>query len=297
MNYILPQLHYDAGVGHQFINWSLGFITSKLFDCEFIHAPFNDKKRNLQKNNDWDNILNFGQFHRRVDQIQYENIMVLPVVDLGHIDSSNWYFITKDECLNRLKIWRDIISNTNDTLFKLPFNMYVGNLSELVYDYCSSHMKRGYWYKNKPHIFAKKKNIVIHIRRGDIDKHVHSHRWVDIFYYSQIIKYLKRKYGREYDIHIISEGVYDDFNTLQQNDVVLHINKDDIVSFNMMCSCDILITGKSSFSFLAAYINPNKIYYLPCLMHTKWEHLSNFTNIHKLIENEVQTNTTMVSNQ
>ena len=49
MNYILPQLHYGAGVGHQFINWSLGFITSKLFECEFIHVPFNDKKRNLKK--------------------------------------------------------------------------------------------------------------------------------------------------------------------------------------------------------------------------------------------------------
>jgi uncharacterized protein with HEPN domain len=83
--------------------------------------------------------------------------------------------------------------------------------------------------------------------------------------YEKIINNLKKEYPNS-DIHIFSQEKYFDikFKKLRDiKDVIIHFDDLDLFDvFHHLCKADVLVTGLSSFSVIAALYNKNKIIYL-----------------------------------
>jgi len=104
-------------------------------------------------------------------------------------------------------------------------------------------------------------DIVIHIRRGDIGAHAPD-RFTSNTDYVAIIQMLKATYpNRTITIH--SEGTLDDFKELAIEGVDFRLNDAVMTSFHSMVMANVLVTAKSSFSYAAAILNRNKVYYMP----------------------------------
>ena len=64
-----------------------------------------------------------------------------------------------------------------------------------------------------------------------------------------------------YHFHFISEGKQSDFGSLCDIPGQWHLNTCAIEAFDRLVRADILVTAKSSFSYVAALLNPNIIVY------------------------------------
>ena len=118
---------------------------------------------------------------------------------------------------------------------------------------------RNYYYTtSKPVI--EKVDIAIHIRRGDVNMKKYPGRYTSNSYYNKIIKFLNYKYP-DYNIVIFSEGSIENFNDLNGKNLSFRLNKSIEETFHSFVSAKVLVTAKSSFSYSAAILNSNEIYY------------------------------------
>jgi hypothetical protein len=119
---------------------------------------------------------------------------------------------------------------------------------------------RQYYYSTpKPNT---KTSIALHIRRGDVDKKTHSNRYIDNNKYKKIIRFLLKTYPDDI-ITIFSEGSIHDFHDLQQDRVVFQLNGTIEETFHSFVRAKVLVTAKSTFSYSAALLNENEVYYIP----------------------------------
>ena len=86
-------------------------------------------------------------------------------------------------------------------------------------------------------------------------------RYTSNSYYNKIIKFLNNKY-KTHNIVIFSEGKIEDFNELNGKNISFKLNKSIEETFHSLVSAKILVMAKSSFSYSAAILNSNKIYYI-----------------------------------
>ena len=203
----------------------------------------------------------------------------LPRLDLGHKPKE----IKKNIAFENIEIWKGAINKEKgDAVFYLPTDDFGGYLYRYL-PYFQQQIQECYWSNNKKNEFAGNKiNIGIHIRRGDVSAKQHPHRWIDIADYKKILESLRLKFGHSDDVqmmfHIFSERGCE-INELRHEDVEIHLDGSDIEAFRKMCSVDILVTGLSTFSVLAAYINKSKIFYNDFLNFTQWDSFDKFHNI------------------
>ena len=124
-------------------------------------------------------------------------------------------------------------------------------------------IRRQYYYSTpKPNT---KTSIALHIRRGDVDKKTHPDRYTDNNKYKKIIRFLLKTYPDDI-ITIFSEGSIHDFHDLQQDRVVFQLNGTIEETFHSFVRAKVLVTAKSAFSYCAALLNENEVYYIP------WRH-------------------------
>lgn len=119
-------------------------------------------------------------------------------------------------------------------------------------------LKNYYYSTPKPNI--ENIDIAIHIRRGDVNSSCKG-RYTPNSYYNEIIKFLNKKYP-EYSITIFSEGIRDDFDDFVGKNLIFKLNLNIEETFHSLVSAKILVTAKSSFSYSAAILNSNTIYYI-----------------------------------
>lgn len=114
----------------------------------------------------------------------------------------------------------------------------------------------------------QKKNIVLHMRRGDVNAIEYPSRWSsDQDYINLLCKTIENIGNDEndnianYEIHILSEGEPDLFKTITDiyPDIKLHLSINIQQTFHMMVIADVLIMSKSSFCYAAGLINKNKV--------------------------------------
>lgn len=140
---------------------------------------------------------------------------------------------------------------------------------------------RTYYYSiNKPEI-KEDIDIVIHIRRGDVDgirEGSYMSRYTSNEEYLKIIHFLKEKYPT-YKIKIISEGKIEDFIELKTENTSFYLNQNLQKAFHYMVRSKVLVCAKSNLSYCAGILNENEVYYLP-----HWQKkLDNWIDISKLI--------------
>ena len=111
----------------------------------------------------------------------------------------------------------------------------------------------------KPNIVGP--TIALHIRRGDV-KENNEKRYTRNNKYKEIISLLLEKYPNDI-ITIFSEGTIDEFRDLQQDRIVFQLNDSIEETFHSLVTAKVLVTAKSSFSYCAALLNKNEVYYMP----------------------------------
>lgn len=247
-NYLYPEILKEklrnSSIGHAFLNWLSGFLISEIYELEFIHPVFTHSCKDYEK------VLNFSSYYKKIENIKYNKIVKLPNFDFGpkNINKS----------LNDLKYIINENKNTN-TLFKTSGS---NQFPETLLNYCKNlpeKISKPYWDVKHSVMLDISNKTSIHIRRGDISRIKNNDRWVDNDFYLNIIKKFDFK-----NVIIFSEGEEKDFFDFREIGCELFLNGDDVFVFNNLCHSKNLITGASSFSCLAALINKNKIFYKKC---------------------------------
>lgn len=177
---------------------------------------------------------------------------------------SNNLLPTKDDTI--------IAQHYNETVHyeKKPSMYYTDKTLKIIKDY--------YYSTEKPKI--DNIDIAIHIRRGDVDEKLWN-RYTENKIYINIINSLKTKYPN-YNITIFSEGKLDDFKDFNLEDNNFKLNLEIKETFHSLVNAKILVTSKSSFSYSAALLNENTVYYMDF-----W---------HKALDNWLDVNTLINSN-
>jgi hypothetical protein len=153
-----------------------------------------------------------------------------------------------------------------------PSIFYTDNVLKIIRDY--------YYSTEKPSIGCI--DIAIHIRRGDVNKntmHRKISRYTDNSCYIKIIEGLKNKYPGQ-TITVFSEGRYENFKDLGLDEGCFQLNTDIMETFHSLVSAKILVMCVSSFSYSAALLNKNIIYYQD-FWHKPLDH---WISINSLIE-------------
>jgi hypothetical protein len=117
---------------------------------------------------------------------------------------------------------------------------------------------RNYYYSSEKPIIPDI-SIAIHVRRGDITPKI-VNRYTDNAYYIKIIQALKHMYPT-YKITVFSEGNLEDFKDFGLEDSQFRLNEDIQTTFHSLVTAKILVIAKSAFSYSAAILNQNTVYY------------------------------------
>jgi hypothetical protein len=149
----------------------------------------------------------------------------------------------------------DIIEDEQKIYFFLrkPDKLFTKKVLKQVKDY----------YYSVPKPMIKKYDIVIHIRRGDVSAfNVYKNRFTCNENYVPLIRYFKKKYPN-YSICIYSQGKLEDFRELQMSGVSFDLNSETTRVFHSFVQAKILVTAKSAFSYTAALLSDNIVYFMP----------------------------------
>ena len=128
-------------------------------------------------------------------------------------------------------------------------------------------------HKDKPRVFEENAfHIAVHIRRTNSHDVVTYPIIKDDNYYLGIIDSLRKKYKqRKTYVHIYSQGLSESFQRYKTSGCILHLNDNVEDTFLALTQADALVTSRSSFSYIAAFLNQNEIYYTP-FWHTPLKH-------------------------
>jgi len=118
--------------------------------------------------------------------------------------------------------------------------------------------------KKEFNLLNKKNNnlliINIHIRRGDVNPKTHSDRWLSDEYYINVINKLISKYENSI-IKIYTQKNNFNTNIFSNYDIVYDNEIDDNKSWYEMINSDILVIGKSAFSYSAGILCDGLVIY------------------------------------
>ena len=204
----------------------------------------------------------FGtQYHSKIFGIAYAIYKNYLFINKPFISSSK---LTKEEA-KKLDDFVGIPLGRNKESDRTYFTIPNDINPNLVYTkYAISEIKR-YYYSNslkpKLNIFE----IIIHIRNEP-----HNHNFIEFKNYFKIINRLKKKYPN-YKINIFSTGKLYEFEELKDYSVQIYLNCSIFDVFDSMINCKVLVTSKSSFSYSAALLNNNDIWYID-FMHKPLSH-------------------------
>jgi len=123
-----------------------------------------------------------------------------------------------------------------------------------------------------------KKNIALHIRRGDVSEITHPGRFTPISVFKQIADKLVIQYP-DSNICIFTEITQenkDEFNIFQKDQIKVVANEDVLTTLEYLIQADILIMCRSSFSYIAGLYNKNQVIYMD-FWHSPMPHWGRIT--------------------
>lgn len=144
------------------------------------------------------------------------------------------------------------------------------NITKCMKTNALKKIKELYFANNKRVI--ENKYVAIHIRRPN--EHDNRIQGTDVSneFYIKVLDFIKNEYP-EHEIHIYSQGLLENFNSIIQyivNDcseicdkIFIHLNDRVEVAFNNFVQADVLVIAPSSYSYTAGLISNNTVYYIP----------------------------------
>jgi len=255
------------GIGSQYQKIITLYAVARKHNLKYIHIPISighNYEKDEEWDNKWDKFFNLKKISNN-DEIDIDNLdkeFILNNYDFKNIldekDSKKLYFV-----FHTLTIFE-----------KNPDYYFKDIQDDLINAYNETN-------NNRKLIYNKNKiNIAIHIRVfndydnicENINSYITSDKNLSYRYYYTSEMYEKliidlRNKNPNSDIHIFSQEKYFDikFKNLRKiKDINIHFNDLNLFdTFYHLSKADILITGLSYFSIIAALYNKNKIIYLP----------------------------------
>lgn len=241
--------------GHKFHNWITGLYLSKLYDLEYIYSPFTEDAER------YESFLNLHTGYKKLSDIQFDKVYPISL-NFCHDET-----LPQTIYYESLERFGNFVSTLpHGAVIDLGHNPFPGMLTQ-HYEKVIPELQKAYWsLTRRISLFfnENKKNVAIHIRRGDISLNNNPDRWLDLTHYRNIIWNLNRELGKNtIEIYVFSEGRPEEFEDLAADNVNLVLGGSDLAALHHMCSADILVTGQSSFSIMAAYFNKGTTIYTP----------------------------------
>jgi len=194
-----------------------------------------------------------------------------PIESMAHNYENDPVFLNKIEELMNIKNNYKCITDASNVkvynyvslinIFEKSMNMYLSSPS-------LTNIKMNFW-KNKERDFFKnnKLNVAVHIRRENkYDITLDPSRICPLVYYFNLINKIREKYknnDKKLLFHIYSQNNINNYKRYDNSDLCFHLNENLSDSFIGLVAADILITSKSSFSYVAAILSDGEIYYTP----------------------------------
>ncbi len=146
-----------------------------------------------------------------------------------------------------------------------PFLYFECNSKNYYNSSIMQKIRRLFWQNKNKNVFNNNKcNVAIHVRRKNAHDCLDDGTNTPDLYYLKIIDYIRKIYSnKQLLFHIYSQGNKEIFKCYKSKDIVLHIDEPIDTTFIGMVAADILITTRSTFSYTAAVLSDNKIYYTP----------------------------------
>jgi len=242
-------LTYDTredGLGGQYLRivgliclakkYNLNYVHNKIKEME--HLPF------LEYINEIDNYFKISSYFENLDISKYDEIY-------------SYDYFNEDI----LKFHKD--KNNKKILLKIKFAApFIENKDINIYNYGLPFLRSIKEKKELCYFKTDKKNIAIHIRRGDVNLKNHPDRYVSIEKIKIIYDFLNKKYENTNfciftEINDDNKNEFEIFNNLNINIIS---NEDQIITFDHMVNSDVLFVCKSTYSYLAGMYNTNTVY-------------------------------------
>jgi hypothetical protein len=122
------------------------------------------------------------------------------------------------------------------------------------------------------HFLPGRVNVAVHVRRGDVNARTPARGTPDDYYFW--LMDIVREKAPEAEFHVFSEKPYkrkadgediDIFEEYRKWGANVHVDTEARETLAHMARADVLLTAKSSFSYVAAFLNPN------CVLHQPWK--------------------------
>ena len=271
--YLVPQINYGAGIAHQLSCWTIGYYIAQEYGLHFAttsffingqHAEETDKivifklgRFEIYKPSDtWDRLLGVSEGEISVSELKRR-----------HYKRVNLPRFEENDILEKDIIWKIIKSYTGKKVY------FVVALDQ---EYNYTNKKFALLYQNK-FWNAKERaddiisfdrneiNIVMHIRRGDVNEETHPNRFLHNKFYEgaleEVMNDLNKEERKVAKVYILSEGEEKDFSEFtQRGNVQLCLDWDAKKSFLHMVYADYIVAGLSGFSVDAATMAKGKRY-------------------------------------
>lgn len=244
--YLTAVPNRGAGIGHQMDGWMAGVVFSRKWGIGYAYSPFTDRK--------WDEYLGFGEglvtARELLKNKKYHK------VKLPYFNEQNPVEVEEIEGIVGSYAGEKVV-------FFLELDQFSGRQYEiggyLRERFMGASVRKRDVAFYDPAFF----NIAVHVRRGDIvdseGKILEEYRlrWLSIDYYLAVLDTLTELLKKEkVRIYIFSQGKKENFKEFDKYENVSYcLDESEQETFGNLAKSDLLIMGKSSFSYDAALIH------------------------------------------
>jgi len=272
LTYVINYL--NDGFGSQYHHIVGIFCVAKLIGAKYLHTP----------------VETFEHLPTEYSSKINEHFG-LSIFEAGKNGRPNSFENTINDTLPNTLEQLQVDTGGQNTLIKIGIACVMDNTDVVdKYDIGMDELRKLKKKIDLPEFKHDKKNIAIHIRRGDVSSNStkFSNRFTDNNFYIKVIEKLNKKYAN-CNILIFSQGTegFDEFKNIEN--VKLMNDLDILETFEYLCNADVLIMSKSSLSYLAGLYNPNEVY-MEKFEH--WNHikLSRWNDFEELLDNDNTVN-------
>lgn len=260
-----------SSVGHCFHNHLTALILARYFGFNFVGTPFSGDST---KYNSILNITNPKDRELFADAVMQGAKVI--TLDLTHESFSHDKVISEVELKTRLDSLREKLSKEKDTFFMLPRDVLPGNLLQyyhLVYDELQKNIVTNYLGTKLEYSSC----CLVHVRRGDITQQNNSDRYTSTSAIAARVANLLLLYPEITTIYYITEASPVEIDAIHSEVLwtlapprarevrYFRSASPDVTLFCDMIYCKYLIADKSTWSYLAGYMNthPEFVFHAP----------------------------------
>jgi hypothetical protein len=238
------------GLGAQFQRVIGIMALAKKHGCKYVHSPIQSMEHIPEPMPEYlKRIEDYFQIHtkyKNVNEIKYDKI-----IDVQNAEIESTILLYKNSVFT--------------ILLKIIIPNGILDANTKVYNYIMPDLRQIRQKLDLPKYDKNKMNIAIHIRRGDVNQSLHPYRYTPMEYFKQIAQHLLTQFP-EANICIFSEVTQEnihEFDAFHNMNVKLIMDEDVLLTLEYLIRANILVTSKSSFSYIAGLYNENTVLYTP----------------------------------